>query len=305
EKIQGKIAKTIVVHQNDTRAFPTVQKALDSVPANNSVWIRILVKAGTYNEKVTVEKNKTFIVLQGEGMTKSVIQWGEVAGSATQNATFTLHAENFVAADIGFKNTYNIGYPQRRVLQASAATLYADKASFYRCSFTSVQDTLTDLHNRHYFKDCYIEGATDFIWGQGQSVYQDCLINASRGSFIAAQGRNDSNDSSGFVFLSCSIVGSGSVYLGRAYRTYSRVIYKDTNMTDIIKPEGWLAWKAKGKEKLTTFVEVGCFGPGANTQHRVNWTKQLPPAELKSLTDINIFINQDRWIEQQPNVAQL
>lgn len=61
---------------------------------------------------------------------------------------------------------------QKPILWAPAATIYGDKASFYNCSFFGVQDTLTDAQGRHYYKSCYIEGAIDFIWGRGQSVYE-------------------------------------------------------------------------------------------------------------------------------------
>lgn len=53
-----------------------------------------------------------------------------------------------------------------------AIAIEADKAAFYGCGFVGVQDTLTDWIGRHFFKSCYIQGSVDFIWGQGQSVYQ-------------------------------------------------------------------------------------------------------------------------------------
>ena len=60
----------------------------------------------------------------------------------------------------------------KKITWAPAALLYADKASFYDCGFVGIQDTLTDLQGRHFFYNCYIEGAVDFIWGFGQSLYQ-------------------------------------------------------------------------------------------------------------------------------------
>ena len=60
----------------------------------------------------------------------------------------------------------------KKITWAPAALLYADKASFYECGFVGIQDTLTDLVGRHFFDGCYVEGAIDFIWGYGQSLYQ-------------------------------------------------------------------------------------------------------------------------------------
>lgn len=73
------------------------------------------------------------------------------------------------------------------------------------------------------------------------------LLNGTAG-YITAQGRDSDDDSSGFVFLICSIAADGPVYLGRAYRQYSRVVYKNTYMSDHVKPEGWSSWDQAGKE---------------------------------------------------------
>ena len=58
------------------------------------------------------------------------------------------------------------------ITQALAARIYGDKSAFYDCRFLGVQDTLWDVQGRHFFKSCYIEGAIDFIFGNGQSVYE-------------------------------------------------------------------------------------------------------------------------------------
>lgn len=78
---------------------------------------------------------------------------------------------------------------------------------------------------------------------------QQCVINATGPGYITAQARESEDDESGFVFIDCSIAGnSGPVCLGRAYKSYSRVVFKNTYMPDIIKPEGWSAWDQTGKE---------------------------------------------------------
>lgn len=62
-------------------------------------------------------------------------------------------------------------YAGHKILWAPAALIMGDEASFYRCGFASVQDTLSDFQGRHYYESCYIEGAVDFIWGNGQSYF--------------------------------------------------------------------------------------------------------------------------------------
>lgn len=56
--------------------------------------------------------------------------------------------------------------------QAVAFSIEGDRAQFYRVAFYGAQDTLYDKKGRHYFKDCYIEGSIDFIFGDGQSYYE-------------------------------------------------------------------------------------------------------------------------------------
>ena len=56
--------------------------------------------------------------------------------------------------------------------QAVALVICGDKAAFYDCGFYGAQDTLFDYAGRHYFKNCFIEGSIDFIFGDGRSLYE-------------------------------------------------------------------------------------------------------------------------------------
>lgn len=60
---------------------------------------------------------------------------------------------------------------------------------------------------------------------------------------MTAQGRENPNDESGFVFKSCYLRGNGKVYLGRAWRPYSRVLFYDSDLSNVVVPEGWDAWE--------------------------------------------------------------
>lgn len=86
---------------------------------------------------------------------------------------------------------------------------------------------------------------------------QECTINVILGKnvspgyqygYITAQGLQAANDPSGFVFSRCTVTGTFKAYLGRAYREYSRVLFIDSYLSDVIVPQGWDAWRAKGKE---------------------------------------------------------
>jgi pectinesterase len=64
--------------------------------------------------------------------------------------------------------------------QAVALRISGDKAAFYNCKFYGAQDTLYDHKGRHYFKNCYIQGSIDFIFGDGQSYYTVRILSEHR-----------------------------------------------------------------------------------------------------------------------------
>ncbi|XP_043710321.1 putative pectinesterase 52 [Telopea speciosissima] len=193
------------------------------------------------------------------------------------------------------------------IMQSVALEVVGDKSSFHRCSFFGFQDTLWDVKGRHYFKNCYIEGAVDFIWGNGQSIYEGCKIfvlpclGGLVTGFITAQGRNLANENSGFVFKAGKVFGNGNAeaYLGRAYGAYSRVIWYGTEFSDVIVPQGWQAWNYVNHEQNFQYVEANCHGPGSNLSKRVTWLNKLTKPEVDKFTDIS-YIDKEGWLANQP-----
>ncbi|CAA2934127.1 probable pectinesterase 29 [Olea europaea var. sylvestris] len=300
------VYRTIYVDQSGKGNFRTIQSAIDSVPSNNNKWVCIYVKAGTYRESVKIPYDKPFIFLKGEGKWKTFVVWDNHDSIAT-SATFTSDADNIIVKSITFTNSYNSppgssGNPMRT---AVAAKISGDKSSFYRCGFLGLQDTLWDVQGRHYFKLCSIQGAVDFIFGSGQSIYERCTISVIAGvldglaGFITAQSRSSPYETNGFVFKDCKIIGHGKTFLGRAWRDYARVVFYNTTMSDVVVPEGWSPWVvASGHEYQITFAEYKCRGPGANTAGRVKWANKLNVDELIRLTSTS-FIDEEGWMSRQ------
>ncbi|KAH6786784.1 Pectin lyase-like superfamily protein [Perilla frutescens var. hirtella] len=294
--------QTIVVDPSKQGAFKSIQSAIDSVPSNNQKWTTIDIKQGVYKERVKIPRDKQFIYLKGAGKENTLIVYN-AEGGIDSSATFTSEADNTLAKDITFTNSYNS--PSNRngnpIARALAARIQGDKSGFYRCGFFSVQDTLWDDHGRHFFKSCTIQGAVDFIFGAGQSQYQSCTISiaAPNGGYITAQARGVPEDSSGFVFNSCNIVGRGRVYLGRPWRDYARVLFYNTSMSNVVSPQGWFASTVSGKEELS---EYGCSGPGAKRSKRVRWEKKLSEREVNQLTSISFIDNNQSWVNQASQI---
>ncbi|CAN1219485.1 Probable pectinesterase 55, partial [Linum perenne] len=256
--------------------FTTVQAAIDSVPPENNRWFKIHIKSGTYEEQVTIPPNKPCIFLEGEGRGSTIIEFSAHA-QTDSSATFCSVPPNIVAKGITFKNTHNLGFTLPRVFSkirttdevvpALAARIYGDKSAFYDCGFIGVQDTLWDVQGRHYYLNCYIEGAVDFIFGGGQSFFENTQIRVTAGGFITAQKRMGRNDPSGFVFYGGRVDGAApgiQTLLGRAYGPFSRVIFHSTFFNSVINPLGWNAWKYVGQEENFEYVEMGCSGPGSD-----------------------------------------
>ncbi|KAK7386747.1 hypothetical protein VNO78_27082 [Psophocarpus tetragonolobus] len=314
------ITYTITVDHHGNASFRTIQSAIDSISNQNNQWVKIHIKAGLYVEMVIIPQEKPCIILEGEGRKNTIISFWDHKGftstnSTSANSTFTSAAPNVIASDITFKNTYIKAMPQnyklndknKQILPALAANIHGDKSVFFRCGFIGYQDTLYDDYGRHYFKDCYIQGEVDFIFGTGQSYYENCSIHAlgrykNIPGFVTAQARDSLDDPSGFVFEGGSITGNGQVNLGRAWRAYSRVIFHGTHFSSIITPQGWDAWNYVGHESNFTYAEVDCKGPGANTSKRVPWLTKLNNSQLEEFS-LASFINKDGWLDNLPTTS--
>ncbi|KAJ7522027.1 hypothetical protein O6H91_19G079800 [Diphasiastrum complanatum] len=300
--------KTLVVDQNDRGCFSSIQAAVDSVRNWSESRTVILIRKGIYREKVLIPKEKERITFLGEpGST--VIQWNSTASDlgsdglplrTYHSATVAVNARYFVAKYITFKNTAGAAWPGQRGRQAVALRISADYAAFYSCLFLGYQDTLYDHRGRHYFKNCYIVGAVDFIFGNGRSLYQNCRLYAwpmgTTGS-LTAQKRNDTSLNTGFAFVSCVVGGSGSVYLGRAWGNNSRVVFALTWMDRIIAPGGWNDWGIPARERSVYYALYKCSGPGSIVNRKVGWSTELTLQEAWPFLSIG-FINGMDWLEE-------
>ncbi|XP_021734791.1 probable pectinesterase 66 [Chenopodium quinoa] len=263
------IAYTITVSQSGGANFITITDALNSIP-----------------EQITILPDKGGrIILEGSDRI------------TTLGVSLLRYLVHFARV---YSSSFSIGAPEdtERVPAVSLGS-FGDKHAFYSCGFVGYQDTLWDGKGRHYFKSCYIEGAADFIFGNGQSVYEQCTINVTGAGWITAQSRPSTDDTTGYVFRNCDVSGTGHADLGRAYNASARVIFIDSKFSEVVNPKGWDIWNQSGHENDVIFVEVNCTGPGADIAKRVSWEKKLDYSTVKQY-DTQIFINQDGWIAKQP-----
>ncbi|MCO5590444.1 hypothetical protein L7F22_044414 [Adiantum nelumboides] len=294
--------------------FTTVQAAVDAVPDYNADRIILFIFSGLYIEKVKVNITKTCIKMQGEGFNTTRIAWNDTARSAhgtKWSASVAIEASNFIARNISFVNFSPSPNPGAVKAQAVALRVSADVAAFYGCGMFGAQDTLYDDVGRHYFKDCYIEGSIDFIFGHARSLYQDCVLhsiamptehrNRITGA-ITAHGRQRADENTGFSFVNCTILGSGRVLLGRAWGPYAFTVFSYTYMDDIIVSQGWNDWNDPTRDQTVFFGEYMCSGPGSNTSERVNYTTILNSTQAISLLDI-AYVDGLEWLLNDTSLA--
>uniref|UniRef100_A0A0E0L4T1 Pectinesterase n=1 Tax=Oryza punctata TaxID=4537 RepID=A0A0E0L4T1_ORYPU len=300
--------RTLVVDKNPAAGnFTSIQAAVDSIPLINLARVVIKVNAGTYTEKVTISPLRAFVTIEGAGADKTVVQWGDTADTVGPlgrpfgtfaSATFAVNAQFFVAKNITFKNTAPVPRPGALGKQGVALRISADNAAFLGCNFLGAQDTLYDHLGRHYYRDCYIEGSVDFIFGNALSLYEGCHVHAIARNYgaLTAQNRMSILEDTGFSFVNCRVTGSGALYLGRAWGTFSRVVFAYTYMDNIIIPRGWYNWGDPTREMTVFYGQYKCTGPGSNYAGRVAWSRELTDQEAKPFISLS-FIDGLEWVK--------
>ncbi|PKU77166.1 probable pectinesterase 68 [Dendrobium catenatum] len=299
--------RVIVVDANGSGDFLSVQDAVDSIPENNTRRFILQINSGYYIEKVVVPATKPYITFQGSGKEDTVIEWHDRASDRGPNgqqlrtyhtASVTVFANYFIARNISFKNSAPAPLPGMEGWQAAAFRISGDKAYFFGCGFYGAQDTLCDDAGRHYFKECYIEGSIDFIFGNGRSMYKNCWLHsiANRFGSIAAQDRHSPCEPTGFAFVGCRVTGTGKLYVGRAMGKYSRIVFAYTYFEDVVAEGGWDDWDHNEAKKKTVFFGVyRCWGPGAEYVQSASWARELDYKAARPFL-AKSFVNGRHWL---------
>ncbi|KAL8474941.1 hypothetical protein ACS0TY_030650 [Phlomoides rotata] len=287
--------------------FTTLNNAIRSLPLLNPCRVVISVSPGTYREKVEIPMTMAYITLEGAGPSKTIIRWDDTADRVGSNghplgtyasATFSVDAPYFVAKNITFKNKARPPAAGARGKQAVALRISADMAAFIECKFVGAQDTLYDHKGRHYFKNCHIQGSVDFIFGNGLSLYEGCHLHAKTNTgygALTAQKRESMLEATGFSFVNCKVTGSGALYLGRAWGSFSTVVFAYTYMDKIITPRGWYDWGDKQRQMTVFYGQFKCSGPGAEHGGRVKWARELTKQEAEPFISLS-FIDGHQWL---------
>uniref|UniRef100_A0A1J3DV23 Pectinesterase n=1 Tax=Noccaea caerulescens TaxID=107243 RepID=A0A1J3DV23_NOCCA len=273
----------VVVAKDGTGKYKTVNEAVAAAPENSNTRYVIYVKKGVYKETIDIGKKKKNLMLVGDGKDTTIItgSLNVVDGSTTfRSATVAVNGDGFMAQDIGFQNTAG---PAKH--QAVALRVSADQTVINRCRIDAYQDTLYTHTLRQFYRDCYITGTVDFIFGNSAVVFQNCDIVArnpgpGQKNMLTAQGREDPNQITGISIQKCRLTASsdlapvkGSVktFLGRPWKLYSRTVIMQSFIGDHIDPAGWFPWDGEFALSTLYYGEYVNNGPRADTSQRVKW----------------------------------
>ncbi|EGZ10729.1 hypothetical protein PHYSODRAFT_337507 [Phytophthora sojae] len=227
----------------------------------------LFVFPGVYREQVFIDPLNGPLVLQGytcdtmsyaanqvtitQAKAQRDIPMDYIGDRNYPTSTMGLAASNVKMYNLNVANT--AGKIGGKVGQAVAAYVgNGTDYGFYACNFSSYQDTLCAMNGKQLYARSYIGGAVDFIFGKVATAwFEDCDIESvGKGGF-------------------------NSTYLGRPWRPYSRVVFENSELSDIVRPDGWKMWNNDTNTANIFYKEFNNTGLGAATDKRVTFSGKL------------------------------
>jgi pectinesterase len=292
-------AYDVIVAKDGSGNFTTVQDAINAAPTGKTVPYTIFIKNGKYREKISIPSNKPFLFLIGESVANVILSWDDYSGKTnsaggtfgtSNSASVTFNAPDCGALNVTFENTTG------DAPQALAINVNADRCVFKNCRFLGGQDTIltNSGNNRQYFRNCYVDGVVDFIFGAAIAVFDSCVVypktrvdNLS-GSYLTA-ANTPAGQTYGYVFRNCIIPanrGVTSYVLGRPWQndgttspvSNTKVVFLNTKMSSSVKAQGWDVWNTSTNTALITYAEYNSIkfdGTPVDVSQRVSWSQQL------------------------------
>jgi len=286
-------------------AYHTLTEALEALPADGGA---IELQPGEYREKVTIAKPNVRLIGKGRRPEDVVIVWSDgalTAGGTFKSFSMNVTGDGFRAKNLTIQNDYHLKDP--RPSQAVALAITADRAVLEKVRLLGAQDTLyaaskKEKPSRQYFKDCYVEGHVDFIFGDAKAFFDRCEVHgiAHQEVMLTAQSKVRPDQDSAYVFDRCRITadaGAQNIWFGRAWRPLATVVFLRTRIDAPLQPAGWREWTPGKTDTLSTatFAEYASTGPGASPSTREPRSHRLTAAEAKAWDRKTFLAGSDGW----------
>ena len=284
-----------MAYTTDITAADNLQQIFDNLP--ESAVVRLA--PGIYRQKTVIRTPG--VTLTGAGMEKTVLIWDDYALKLDEQGreynTFRTWTAAVCADNVRMENLAIVNdalHPEVKG-QEVALSVIGDNFSMENCLLRSTQDTLfsgplpPDLivrytgfhapellrggHMRQVFTNCRIEGTVDFIFGCGDTLFEDCEIrslNDARDIGYVAAPAHSLEQQDGFLFRNCRFtyeegVTPGSIYLARPWRDHGLSVFENCTYDAHISPLGFDKWNDTDRDRTARFRETPPV-PG-----RVDW----------------------------------
>ena len=275
-----------MAYTTDVTAEDNLQQIFDSLPENAVVRLA----PGEYRQKTVIRTPG--LTLTGAGMDKTVLVWDDYAlklddlgreYNTFRTWTIAVCADHVRMEDLAIVN--DALHPEVKG-QEVALSVLGDDFSMESCLLRSTQDTLfsgplpPDLivrytgfhapellkggHMRQVFTNCLIEGTVDFIFGCGDTLFENCEIrslNDARNIGYAAAPAHSLEQQEGFLFRNCRFtceegVADGSIYLARPWRDHGLSVFENCTYGPHISPLGFDKWNDTNRDRTARFRET-------------------------------------------------
>ena len=298
----------LVVAQDGSGDYRTIQEAIDALPRTGG---DISVKPGVYREVVTIRKPHVHLHGVDADPEKTQVVFnltGPRNGGTFNSGTISVESTDDHIDHLTISNDAGSGKGQAVVLAVTG-----DRAVFRNVRILGAQDTLFAASQycygdygpcvgaRQYFRDCYVAGNVDFIFGDSTAVFDHCELHGIAGRVMyTAQSRHTAEQKSAYVLDHCHLTAdphSQAVTLGRPWRPYATVVYLHTRMDAPVIPSGWTEWPRFGVPSLPLayYAEFDSSGPGADAKAREAHAHQLTASEAIQWSPNKVLAGKDGW----------
>ena len=286
--------RELVVAQDGSGDFVTVQGAIDHVPDFSVEPWRILVKNGDYEELVYF-RNKRNLTIEGENRDSVYIHYAnnEVFNPHPVDVstnewlgTFPSRRAPFMADNCTDCTLRNFTVATTLPGQAEGLLVNGQRNRLENLTVYGDGDAL-QVNGSVYIEGCTIDGGGDLVLGRGPAFFKDCVLKASGPFAYVRNGTSNHGD----VFVDCTLIGKGpKAVFARTNGKYPQCefVLIDCRLKDI-PAEGWSGLE-KGGAEYVRYWEAGSVNLGdgkpVDTLRRAKGSRVLDPEADRDLIDL-------------------
>lgn len=331
--------------------FTSVSDALCSIPEDNQNPVTILIAPGIYHEKITIDRS--FVTLEGTGRSNNdvVLTYDDYANIVMDDGmkmgTFRSYSVFIDTHDVTLKNLTIENASGDSVTHGQAIALYADgdRLIVDSCRLIGHQDTLFTgplppkeiqkngfigpkqyaprINGRHYYKNCYICGDVDFIFGSATAYFENCTIESLKrfedGAKEPVSGTVEGDNvpkiqgyitaastpegqAYGYVFSKCRLISkeclTGTVYLGRPWREYAKTVFVECSFGKHIRSELFHDWNKENARNTVLYAIGNCAyesEPESSFPQKADFIRELDENQMTAFAKERVLGESDGW----------